>query len=422
MLRQVLAPIHPDGWKFIAVAALATIVLFLVWWPAGWAGLIVTLWMAYFFRDPWRVTPARPGLIISPADGIVVALAPAAPPPELAMGVTPVPRIGIFLNLFDVHIARAPVGGKVAARRYTKGRFVNASLDKASLDNERLALRMAPGETPEIAVVLIAGLVARRIVCPVYEGQLLAAGERIGLIRFGSRVDIYIPPPFVPLVALGQRMVGGETVLADRFGREPAQFGVAPAAVLYLWTMAQLHSVGWAIVLFYAVCCALRLARFNTQLVSETPPWAANFFSGAPAPAGAGLIMLPMFISFEWGGGWADWIAHSPYLNAVWISGVALMMISKVPTVSLKRIRIPHHFVIPTLLGIGVMAGFFSTAPWPTLAFVGAVYLASIPLTRRAAARARLAAAARQAEPAEASPPLPAAAVLPRDPATPPAS
>ena len=199
-------------------------------------------------------------------------------------------------------------------------------------------------------------------------------------------------------------------------------FGVAPAIVLYLWTMAALHSVGWAIVLFYAVCCALRLARFNTQLVTETPPWAANFFSGAPAPAGAGLILLPMFVSFEWGGGWADWIAHSPYLNAVWISGVALLMISKVPTVSLKRIRIPHHFVIPTLLGIGVMAGFFTTAPWPTLTFVGAVYLASIPLTRRAAARARLAAAARQAEPAEASPPLPAAAVLPRDPATPPAS
>ena len=227
MLRQVLAPIHPDGWKFIAIAALATIVLFLVWWPAGWAGLIVTLWMAYFFRDPWRVTPARPGLIISPADGIVVALAPAAPPPELAMGVTPVPRIGIFLNLFDVHIARAPVGGKVAARRYTKGRFVNASLDKASLDNERLAIRLAPEEMPEIAFVLIAGLVARRIVCPVYEGQVVAAGERIGRIRFGSRVDIYIPPPYVPLVALGQRMVGGETVLADRLVREPAQGSVA---------------------------------------------------------------------------------------------------------------------------------------------------------------------------------------------------
>ena len=232
MLRQVLSPIHPDGWKFIAGAAVAALILFLVWQPAGWAGVIVALWMAYFFRDPWRVTPTRPGLIVSPADGIVVSLGPAPPPPELLMGTAPVPRIGIFLNLFDVHIARAPVGGRVAARRYTKGRFVNASLDKASLDNERLAIRLAPEESPEIAVVLIAGLVARRIVCPLYEGQRVTVGERIGLIRFGSRVDIYIPPPYAPLVALGQRMVAGETVLADRPApkgviREPAQGGLA---------------------------------------------------------------------------------------------------------------------------------------------------------------------------------------------------
>jgi phosphatidylserine decarboxylase len=227
MFRQILAPIHPDGWKFIAAAALAAFVLFLIWQPAGWAGLILMLWVAYFFRDPWRVTPMRPGLIVSPADGIVVALAPAPPPPELEMGTSPVPRIGIFLNLFDVHVARAPVGGKVAARRYTKGRFVNASLDKASLDNERLAIRIAPEGTPEIAFVLIAGLVARRIVCPLYQGQLLAAGERIGLIRFGSRVDIYIPPPYLPLVALGQRMVAGETVLAGRRNAEPVPGSLA---------------------------------------------------------------------------------------------------------------------------------------------------------------------------------------------------
>ncbi|MGC2415761.1 MAG: phosphatidylserine decarboxylase, partial [Stellaceae bacterium] len=214
MLRKTLAPLHPDGWKFIAAAALMTLILFLLWHPAGWAGLILTLWIAYFFRDPWRVTPSRPGLIVSPADGIVVALAPAPPPAELEMGADPVPRIGIFLNLFDVHVARAPVGGRVAARRYTKGRFVNASLDKASLDNERLAVRVAPEEGPDIAFVLIAGLVARRIVCPLYEGQRVTIGERIGLIRFGSRLDIYIPPPYVPLIALGQRMVAGETVLA----------------------------------------------------------------------------------------------------------------------------------------------------------------------------------------------------------------
>jgi phosphatidylserine decarboxylase len=232
MLRRVLAPVHPDGWKFIAAAAVATLILFIIWAPLGWLGLIVTLWMAYFFRDPWRVTPTRPGssdsgLIVSPADGIVVALAPAPPPPELAMGAEPVPRIGIFLNLFDVHVARAPVGGRLAARRYTKGRFVNASLDKASEHNERLAIRMVTDDGPDIAFVLIAGLVARRIVCQAYEGQRLAAGERIGLIRFGSRVDVYCPPPYVPLVVSGQRMVAGETVLADRFATEPPRQGFA---------------------------------------------------------------------------------------------------------------------------------------------------------------------------------------------------
>ena len=232
MLRQILAPVHPDGWKFIAAAAIATVILFILWAPLGWIGLSVTLWMAYFFRDPWRVTPIRPGstdsgLIVSPADGIVVALTPAPPPPELEMGVEPVPRIGIFLNLFDVHVARAPVGGRLAARRYTKGRFVNASLDKASEHNERLAIRMITDGGSDIAFVLIAGLVARRIVCQAYEGQRLAAGERIGLIRFGSRVDVYCPPPYVPLVVSGQRMVAGETVLADRMATEPPRQGFA---------------------------------------------------------------------------------------------------------------------------------------------------------------------------------------------------
>lgn len=227
MLRQVLAPIHPDGWKFIAIAAVITVILFAIWAPLGWIALILTLWIVYFFRDPWRVTPARSGLIVSPADGIVVSLGPAPPPPELEMGAEPLPRIGIFLNLFDVHVARSPIGGKVAARRYTKGRFINASLDKASVDNERLALRILPEEGPAIACVLIAGLVARRIVCGLYDGQTLTVGERIGIIRFGSRVDVYCPPPYVPLVALGQRMVGGETVLADRLAAAPAAGGFA---------------------------------------------------------------------------------------------------------------------------------------------------------------------------------------------------
>jgi phosphatidylserine decarboxylase len=223
MFREILTPVHQDGWKFIAIAAAVTVILFLLWEPAGWFGVLVTLWVAYFFRDPWRVTPLRQGLIIGPADGTVVALGPAAPPPELGLGTAPLPRIGIFLNLLDVHIARAPVAGRVITMRYTKGKFINASLDKASLDNERLALCVETGEGEQVAFVLIAGLVARRIVCGVREGQWLAPGERIGLIRFGSRVDIYCPPPYTPLVALGQRTVGGETVLADRAAVSPTE-------------------------------------------------------------------------------------------------------------------------------------------------------------------------------------------------------
>lgn len=225
MLRQILTPIHPDGWKFVAIGIVTTPILFVLWHPLGWLALILTLWIAYFFRDPWRVTPTRAGLVVSPADGLVVSLAPAPPPPELDMGTEPITRIGIFLNLFDVHVARAPLAGTLATRHYTPGRFINASLDKASEHNERLALRLTADDGPDIACVLIAGLVARRIVCPLLAGQRVGAGERIGIIRFGSRVDIYLPPPYVPLVTLGQRMVGGETVLADRGAKEPPRQG-----------------------------------------------------------------------------------------------------------------------------------------------------------------------------------------------------
>ena len=227
MLRRFLAPCHPDGFKFVAAGVVATLLLFLVWAPTGWTAAVVTLWMVYFFRDPWRVTPIRPGLLISPADGIVVSIAAATPPPELAMDDMAFVRIGIFLNIFDVHVTRAPVGGRVAAIRYTKGRFVNASLDKASEHNERLAIRIAPPEGPDIAFVLVAGLVARRIVCNIYDGQHIATGQRVGIIRFGSRVDIYCPPPYVPMVVAGQRMIGGETVLADRLAAEPPRQGIS---------------------------------------------------------------------------------------------------------------------------------------------------------------------------------------------------
>ena len=197
-------------------------------------------------------------------------------------------------------------------------------------------------------------------------------------------------------------------------------FGVAPATVMYLWTMSALHSVGWAIVLVYAVCCALRLARFNTQLSAEPTPVAARFFTGVPAPGGAALVLMPLYASFEWG----DWIARSPYLGAAWIAGIALLMVSRIPTLSLKKFHLPHEYVMPTLLGVGVVAAFATTAPWPTLFSIGVLYLATIPLTVRAASRLRRAAEPKKADPAGAPvllaappppPPLGDAAVPPNE-------
>jgi phosphatidylserine decarboxylase len=227
VLRRALAPLHPDGIRFVLLGAAVTLVLFPLWDAAGWLGLIATVWIAYFFRDPWRVTPQRRGLVVSPADGVVVSVDPAPPPPELEMGEGAVARIGIFLNIFDVHVTRAPIGGRVAALRYTKGRFLNASLDKASEHNERMAIRITPPDGPDVAFVQIAGLMARRIVCDLREGQEVVAGQRMGLIRFGSRVDVYCPPAYVPLVVAGQRMVGGETVLADILVEERPRTGFA---------------------------------------------------------------------------------------------------------------------------------------------------------------------------------------------------
>jgi phosphatidylserine decarboxylase len=227
VLRKVLAPLHPDGFKFVLAAVIATGLLFWAARPVGWVALIVTLSLVYFFRDPWRVTAPREGVLVSPADGIVTSVTPRPPPPELMMGEAAVSRISIFLSLLDVHVTRTPIGGRVVALRYTKGRFRNAIGEEASLHNERLAIRLAPLEGPEIAFVEVAGLVARRIVCDLREGQRIAIGERIGIIRFGSRVDVYCPPPYVTMVVAGQRMVGGETVIADRFAREPVRQGSA---------------------------------------------------------------------------------------------------------------------------------------------------------------------------------------------------
>ena len=228
MLRSVLSPVHPDGWPFIAAALLLAFALFLVGWtPLGWLALVLALWIAYFFRDPWRLTPSRPGLVVSPADGVVVVADRAPPPHELGMGEAPMTRIGIFLNVFDVHMNRIPLAGRIAKLAYRKGRFLNAGGDKASEENERMAIRIASVEGEDVAVVQIAGLIARRIVCGLAEGQEVATGERFGLIRFGSRTDVYLPPEWAVLAIPGQRVVGGETVIADAALRETPRQGRA---------------------------------------------------------------------------------------------------------------------------------------------------------------------------------------------------
>ncbi len=227
MLGRFFAPLHPDGLKFVLAGAFLTLIFFFLWAPLAWVALLLTLATAYFFRDPWRVTPAREGLVFSPADGTVLSVAASEPPPELKMDVAAATRISIFLSLFDVHVSRAPIGGRVVEVQYVKGRFLSADREKASLHNERMAIRLAPPEGPEVGFVLVAGLVARRIVCDLYKGEEVAAGQRVGIIRLGSRVDIYLPPPYVPMVITGQHMIAGETVLADKYAREGAREGRA---------------------------------------------------------------------------------------------------------------------------------------------------------------------------------------------------
>ncbi len=211
----MLAPVHRDGWNFLGIGAALALLFLLIWPPLGWLLVVVAVWIAYFFRDPDRVTPLREGLVIAPADGRISSIERVVPPPELGFGIGERQRISIFLSVFDVHINRAPVAGRISRSVYVPGAFVNAALDKASADNERRALVIAMLNGAEIGVVQIAGLIARRIVTFKDEGDTVAVGERFGLIRFGSRVDVYLPEGKTALVAVGQRAIAGETVLAD---------------------------------------------------------------------------------------------------------------------------------------------------------------------------------------------------------------
>jgi phosphatidylserine decarboxylase len=207
--------IHREGYVFIFLFAAASCIFSTFSAKLGWIGFILTIWCIYFFRNPTRITPAGDSLIISPADGVVQNITHSRPPAELGMGEEELTRVSIFLSVFDVHVNRVPANGKVTAVHYHPGKFLNASLDKASIHNERQAILMKTDAGPEIAFVQIAGLIAKRIVCDLENGQEVKAGQRFGIIRFGSRMDIYLPKNIQPLVAIGQTMIGGESIIAD---------------------------------------------------------------------------------------------------------------------------------------------------------------------------------------------------------------
>jgi len=219
-IRSQLAPVHREGLPFIGGFALASLLLFWLWSPLGWLAAMATLWCAYFFRDPERVTPIREGIVVSPADGRVSRVSNSVPPKDLELGERPLPRVSIFMSVFDCHVNRSPVTGKIERISYHPGAFVSADLDKASEGNERNSLVIAAGKS-RVGVVQIAGLVARRIVCFVRPGVGVGAGERIGLIRFGSRVDVYLPDGVRPMVAEGQTAIAGETIIADLRAGDP---------------------------------------------------------------------------------------------------------------------------------------------------------------------------------------------------------
>ncbi len=224
-IKSVCVPVHPAGWMFIAIFAVVSLGLSMIWSAFGWIGLIFTAWCVYFFRDPDRVTPIREGLIVSPADGVVQKITKCVPPAELDLGVGERTRISIFLNVFNVHVNRIPIEGSISKLHYHPGKFFNAALDKASEENERQGVKITTPDGLTVGVVQIAGMVARRILCDLKEGQSVKTGERFGIIRFGSRADIYLPVNVAPLVIEGQIAVGGETVLADIKGTEAERVG-----------------------------------------------------------------------------------------------------------------------------------------------------------------------------------------------------
>ena len=378
-----------------------------------------------FFRHPPRVPPTAPGAVVAPADGMICVIDSAAPPAELGMGDTPLPRVSIFLSMLDAHVQRAPVSGEVIAVEHRPGRFGSADLPAASTENERTSLRIRTADGADVVAVQIAGLVARRIVCDAHVGDKLSIGDTYGLIRFGSRLDTYLPPGTEPLVQAGpargrrrdacwpschehklrsrrpmnlQILPSAMTVLSicagltsikfalehqpmpamaliaaaaildgldgrvarildaqSRMGAEidsladAVNFGVTPALVVYV-TLLSKSPVGWVVVLLYAVCVVLRLARFNALQDDGTQPaYAHEFFVGMPAPAGAVSMIGLIGLKLQFGDGW--WT--SLWFLCFWITGTSMLMVSRIPMRKMHAVAVPPELGGPAAGGAG---------------------------------------------------------------------
>ena len=485
--------IHPEGRKYaVGVGAIALFAFLLHWDILAWLLVGLTIWVATFFRDPMRTTPRGDRLIVAPADGLITMIAKVPPPPELrgsdALAEGEYTRVSIFMSVFDVHINRAPISGRVRRIAYVPGKFINADLDKASEDNERQHLLIEGADGLRIGFTQIAGLVARRILAFVKEGDTVDAGAARGADplreprrrlsagghrparlarpaldrrRDGARrnrdrpgadghqpvIDVpetrgiafrALVPNAVTALALcfglsGVRFavsaaqgndshweialacVVGAGVLdgmdgriarllraQSRFGAEldslsdVCAFGVAPALIMFLWSLHAAPQFGWTASLALAVCCALRLARFNSRIDSqEQPHKSAGFLTEVPAPAGAGLAFVPVYLWLVTGSDWfRTWFVTMP-----WVLLVALLMLSSVATYSWSSLRIRQSSRLPTIAGIGLLGAALLTAPWLTLLGVSILYLAMIPFSLASYGRVkrRRASAARRA-------------------------
>ena len=455
MIDKVFPKVHNEGYKFLVIFGVITLIFYFISNFLGLVGLVLTIWCYYFFRDPERYPINDEDYLVSPADGVVLQVKETNGPKELNLENKTFTKVSVFMNVFDCHVNRTPCSGKVSQILYKPGKFFNASLDKASEDNERNYYKITNTKGEDIVVVQIAGLIARRIVCETNEDTDLQQGDRIGMIRFGSRADLYFEN-YKPLVKVDQKTIAGETLIAKKImepkrkfkivtaknsrvilpniftlvgvciglssikfafdgnfqfsvvaiivagiidgldgriarlikgtskvGKEldsltdVISFGVAPAFIMYFWKLNELGRIGWFICLIYVVAVALRLARFNVNS-SEEPTWKGNFFEGIPSPAGGILVLMPLFFSFS-----ELTLININYdlVVPIFFVTISILLISKLPTYSFKKIIVPRSMSIFLIFGVVIYFVLLLLYTFNTIVISGLIYLLMIPIS-----------------------------------------